>query len=131
MSNAKGMAALDAQIERIHELADLGKRSAPAAARAVEVAFHKQIAAGKDAEGKAWPKTQDGEPALQGAGKNLVVVAVGASVFARLTAWHARHNNGTAKGGVQRAIFPRQGLPRTFADAVRAEVTKEFREIMS
>lgn len=130
MNNARGFAALDQQVARLRELSELAKKSAPAAAEAVEAAFKAQIARGVDAEGKAWPKTQDGQQALRGAAKSLVVVHVGSTVFARLSKHVARHNNGTARGGIERAIFPKRGLPAHLAKAVRSEVSEQFAEIM-
>lgn len=130
MSNTTAMAELDGHIKRVQELADLGKRSAPAVARAVDKVFQRQIAAGTDANGKAWVPTRDGGKPLAGAGKNLVVVAVGATVFARLTNHVARHNNGRARGGIARPILPTEGLPTEMARAIKAVMVDEFNDAM-
>jgi hypothetical protein len=122
--------ALNERIAALEELAHLGAKAAPAAAQAVERVFERQIATGRDPNGKVWEPRQDGGQPLKTAAKALRVAGVGTKILCVLTGYIARHNKGTAKGGIVRAIFPAKGLPPELEKAVRTEVTKEFREIM-
>jgi hypothetical protein len=47
-------------------------------------------------------------------------------VFCRLVGHVARHNNGRARGGVVRAIFPRTGLPSDMSAAIKRVVGELF-----
>lgn len=129
-SNASAFAALDAQIARLGDLRELTRAAAPDAAREVERTLKEQIAAGTDAEGKAWPRNEDGSQPLQTAAKSLTVVPVGATVFCRLTGHIARHHRGIARGGVERAIFPAKGIPPRMAARIRAVLARRFEATM-
>lgn len=119
------MDALLASLARVGSLVD---DAGPAVAQSLARAIRQQVAAGTDPDGKPWPRTKAGDQALQTAAQNLRVVNVGATVFARLTQHVARHNNGTARGGVQRQILPSFGLPAPYARAIKAALDRQFLE---
>lgn len=121
-----GQADLDAMIARVRALDGFVKRAAPAVAHALEAEMHTQISAGTDPDGKAWQRTQDGQQPLRKAANDLRVVVIGAKVFAALKGHVARHNNGTARGGIARPVLPGRGLPTRYAQAIRSALTKEF-----
>jgi hypothetical protein len=123
-----GARELDDMLARIRGLSELTLGSAPAVADAVETVIRKQIKQGRSAEGETWQKTKEGGRPLQRAEKALAVVAVGQTVFARLTGPEARHNSGTARGGVVRPILPVEGLPRDMVEAIRDAVVAEFKD---
>ena len=129
-SNAAAFASLAAHIERVEALAALAPAAAQDVAEAVESELQRQIAAGTDADGKAWPRREDGGRPLAGAGKALTVVAAGKRVIAQLRGHIARHHRGIARGGVERPIFPAKGLPPRLAGVVRDSITKAFRRTM-
>lgn len=128
MSEA-GFAALDAHIARLRGL-DLARRAAPDAARAVQDELRRQIAAGVDPDGKPWPRTQDGRKPLATAEKALAVGAVGTTIVLRLRGHVARHHRGIARGGIERQILPRRGIPQAMDRAIRRVLADHFREAM-
>jgi hypothetical protein len=119
---------MDALLDSLARVGGLVDDAAPAVAQGLARAIRQQVAAGTDPDGKPWPRTKDGDQALQDAAKNLRVVNVGATVFARLTQHVARHNNGTARGGVQRQILPASGVPAPYARAIKAALDRQFLE---
>jgi hypothetical protein len=120
-----GMAEI---LESLKALGKLTTDAAPAVSDALEGAIRRQITAGKDPDGKTWRPTKEGEQPLKTAAKALVVVPVGSVVFARLVGHIARHNNATARGGVERQVLPSGGVPPTYARAIRAALDKAFAE---
>lgn len=125
------MAALDAHIARVRGLGDLAIEAAPECAVELEDALHAQIARGEDPDGEKWPPRKDtGEQPLQGAAKALAVAPIGKMVFCRLRGPEARHHLGRAKGGTVRRILPVQGLPDHLAQAVKAGLTRKFKQRM-
>lgn len=124
------LSALDAHIERVRGLGSLARQAAPVVAEAVEAELERQIKAATDPSGKAWAERQEGGKALATADKALVVVPIGTRVFARLKGHIARHNNGTAKGGLVRQILPTSGLPARLAQVVKGAVEQTFERVM-
>lgn len=120
------LAALDAHIARVKALGHLGTTAAPRVARTVERFFKLNIAAARGPDGKAWKLREDGGKALTTEAGALRVVVVDAVIFARLTGYMARHNNGTARGGVDRPTFPARGIPAALARAITADLTATF-----
>jgi hypothetical protein len=122
---------LDSMIENIRTLPQLGIEAAPAAAKAWRETIVDQISKGVDPDGVAWArrKSDDG-PVLQGAADKLSVVATGATLFARLTDYVARHHLGRARGGVVRRILPLAGIPSAAKVAIKAKLDEAFRKHM-
>lgn len=130
MSNASANAAIDAHIERLEALGELATAAAPDVSDAVEAELLRQISAGTDAEGKPWQRREDGGQPLKTAGKALSIAAVGKRVVAILRGHVARHHRGTARGGIERHIFPTDGLPPRLARVVKDAVVKAFEHTM-
>jgi hypothetical protein len=124
-------AALDAHIARIRKLGELAKDSAPEVAVAVKGELGAQIAAGTDPDGKPWPPTQAGTPALQNAAAALKVRSVGDVVIAEITGHHALHHQGRVRGGVRRQILPTEGIPATVEKAIEKVVGDKFKRTMA
>jgi len=124
-----GLAELDAMIERVRRLPELGKRAAPEVARVVESELHRTIAAGTTPYGEAWPLTQTGTRPLTHAANAVAVVAVGSTVFVRLTGPEARHHLGRGRGGVRREVIPTRGIPDRMAEQIRTVLGDAFREL--
>lgn len=123
--------ALDAHISRIRYLSELGQRSAPSVAKALERELGAQIAAGVDPNGKPLQPTKEGKTPLTGAAKALRVRPIGSVVLATLEGPEALHHQGRARGGVRRQILPTGGaIPPTVERAVKTAVTAEFRRTM-
>ncbi len=122
------MTSIDDMASWLDGLPRLTARAAPLAAEALEGVIRHQITRGLSPSGAPWRKTEEGRQPLQGAAKALVVVPVGRAIVARLQGHVARHNNGTARGGVERQILPTKGLPREYADALRGAITRAFEE---
>lgn len=127
-----------AELDRMTRmLGGLGKAlvedSAPALGEILLNDVRNTTRAGTDAYGNPWPKTQDGEPALEHTPEAIKLLVQGSKITLRLEGYRARHHRGYAQGGVQRAVLPTQGLipPKTvrkmhralekrFADATKA-----------
>lgn len=122
---------LDAMIATIRKLPELGKQAAPDVAAAVEADLQRTIAAGTTPDGKPWKLTQDGERPLTGAAKALAVVAVGTTVFVRLTGPEARHHLGRGRGGVVREVIPTKRIPAKMATAIRSVLERHFTAMTS
>lgn len=114
-------AKVNSWIERLRALPEMAERCAPDAAEGVHRAINVQIAQGTDPFGKPWPPRQeDGQKALQTAGKAVTVVAGGRStIYCRVTGYIGRHNLGRAKGGTMRRILPVSGIPRSYSAAIK------------
>ena len=120
---------LDAMIATISSLPELGKRAAGDVALAVAAELHRTIAAGTTPAGEPWQPTKDGARPLTGAAKALVVVAVGSTIYVRLTGPEARHHLGRGRGGVVREVIPTKQIPAAMARAIRAELGKHFADV--
>lgn len=127
---ANGDASLNAMLERLRKLPELGTEAAPSVADAVRDQLEKTIDAGTTAEGKSWERTKDGKQPLRNAAKALAVVAVDSTIFARLTGHIARHHLGRARGGVVRQILPTEGIPSGMAKAIKTVLVEEFEDVM-
>lgn len=127
---SSGDTQLNSMLEKLRRLPELATQAAPKVAEAVRDELEKSIAAGTTPEGKAWERTKDGKQPLEGAAKALAVVAVGSTVFARLTGHIARHHLGRARGGVVRPILPTEGLPKDMAKAIKTVLVDEFTGLM-
>jgi hypothetical protein len=123
-------ASFNVMLERLRKLPELGTQAAPSVANAVRGQLERSIASGSTPDGKAWEKTKDGKQPLATAAKALAVVAVGATVFARLTGHIARHHLGRARGGVVRQILPTEEIPSEMAKAIKAVLVEEFKDVM-
>ena len=128
--NTIGFAALDAHIARVRSLGTLRKDAAPEIADDLRSELERQIAAGVDPDGKAWPRTQDGRKALATAASSLRVASLGSTVIARLSGPVARHNNARARGGLERRILPTKITP-AISKLVRAVLARRFREALT
>lgn len=128
MSNARAAAAFERWIAKVESLGELVPDAAPSVAEEVADLMRDNIAAGRDPYGDAWKAREDGGQPLRTAAKALRVAAVGTTIFCRLAGHIARHNNGRARGGVERAIFPKRGIPRAMSDAIRRTVARAFAE---
>ncbi len=117
---------LEAMIRNLRELATLVPDATPDAAKAVERELGAQISEGVDPDGKPWPLTKDGRPALERAARALRVRPVGMTIVARLEGHHALHNRGWVRGGVRRQILPSSGVPARLANAIRDALTERF-----
>lgn len=127
---AEGAAVLDSWIARLRELPKFADRAAGEVAPVLEQELLANVANGVGPDGQAWPLTQDGRVALQGARRGLTVRAVGSVVVARLEGIYARHHRGAVRGGVRRPILPSGKTPATIVRAVREVVTREFQRTM-
>jgi hypothetical protein len=123
-----GDAAMQRMIDRIRAMPGMCKRAAPEAADAVHEVIDRQIAAATDPNGEPWaPRKEDGAKALQTAGKALVVVPVGSKIVMRIHRGHiGRHHHGRVKGGVERRILPKKGIPKTYAAAIKKTLDDTF-----
>lgn len=122
--------ALDEHIARLRKLPDLSKIAAPTVARVVEAELERQIAAGTDPQGKAWEPRQEGGKALATGAAALTVYPMGTKVVCKLKGHVARHDLGTAKGGLVRQILPTKGLPPRLARAVKEATFEVFDAVM-
>lgn len=126
-----GFSELDAMIARLNSLSTLTTDAAPEVAHAFEQELQGQIAAATGPDGSAWAPKKDGTGRpLATAGKALAVVAIGSTVFARLTGHIARHNNGRARGGVTRQILPTKEIPAPVVRAIKRVLAENFQERM-
>jgi hypothetical protein len=126
--NADALAALDAVIEAARNLQHAPEALAKAIAPELRKEIEGNIAAGRDPEGNAWPKTKAGEKPLKNAAKALAVRTSGATVIAEITGPEALHHLGLARGHVQRRILPRQvtpGVARAAEVALQALAPRE------
>lgn len=128
--NLAGHAALTKQIERLQRLPELARRAAPAVATTLKAEVLAQVARQQGPDGRAWPKTQAGKPALQGLARSLSARAVGTVVLLRLVGIHARHHLGAVRGKVKRPVLPTNRIPDPAVRAIDTVVTKEFRQTM-
>ena len=124
------LAELDALIARVRKLPELAQRAAPDVARVVEAELHRTIAAGTTPYGEPWKLTQDGAKPLVHAADALAVVAVGTTIYVRLTGPEARHHLGRGRGGVKREVIPTRGIPPRMAAPIRAAIGRCFTELV-
>lgn len=127
---AEGAATLDSWIARLRDLRRLPERAAELVAPALERELLANVANGVGPDGAAWPLTQDGRVALQGARRGLTVRAVGSVALARLEGIFARHHRGAVRGGVRRPILPSGKTPAPIVVAIREVVAREFQRTM-
>lgn len=120
------MSDLDAMIATIRKLPELGKQAAPDLALAIENELQRTIAAGTTPDGEPWKLTKDGDKPLTHAAKAMTVVAVGSTIFVRLTGPEARHHLGRGRGGVVRQVIPTDHIPAKMADAMRSVLARHF-----
>ena len=111
---------------KVAALGALAKDAAPDVADALETAVRRQIGAGETPDGQQWPPTQEGEQPLKTAANALRVAAIGGVVYVRLVGHIARHNNARARGGIERLILPKAGVPRRYERAIAQAVTRRF-----
>lgn len=119
--------AFDEWIDRVRSLPELAREAAPEVSADMEAEFKRQIGAATDPNGKAWEERREGGKALANAAAALTVVPVGTRVIARIKGYIARHNNGTAKGGLVRQILPGKGLPARLERTVRDAVNRAWK----
>lgn len=121
---------MDDWIARLRELEELPSRSAPKVAVALDRELHANVAREVGPDGKPWPPTEAGTPALKNLDSHLRVKAVGSVVIAELEGHYARHHLGAVRGRKKRPILPSGELTAPMARAVKSVVTGEFRAIM-
>jgi hypothetical protein len=127
---ANSHAELNAQIARLRELPGLVGRIAPDVAEALEDELVAQAGRQEGPDGKPWPKTESGKPALEHMRAHLRVRAVGTTVVARLEGHYALHDLGAGRGGVRRRTLPSSGIPDPVARAIDRIATAEFAATM-
>lgn len=121
------MSSIEEMVEQLERIGELPRTAARDAAAALEKVAQRQIASGTSPTGVPWVKTQEGEQPLKNAASSLVVIAVDNVIFMRLKGHVARHNNGTARGRIERQVLPRAGLPPTYAKAIKSVVVGAFK----
>ena len=119
-------AVLTSEIARLDRLTELPQVVMPRLARAIEAQIHANISAGRAPDGRAWPKTKEGEAALTNAAKAVTVSASGNTIIVRVAGVEARHDLGRIRGRVQRQIIPHGSLPAPMAAAIKRVVDEEF-----
>ena len=118
MSNAQGFATLEEWINKLETLPDGIKAIAQELAPKVKEALDEQIAAGTDAEGKAWAPRKDGGRALVNAAKAITVKAIDNVILITLTGPEVFHQWGTRRVP-RRSILPIGSLPAKLGNAIR------------
>jgi hypothetical protein len=119
-----------AMIAKLRALKEMPANAAPDCAKAVRESLQSTISAGTTAYGEPWQKTQEGKQALQTAADSLRVASIGHRVFAAVTGHIGRHNNGTAKGGVERRILPIKEIPARMAQRIAKAISRTFETII-
>lgn len=104
--------------------------AAPVIAQKFEEQLRRNIAAGKTPDGQPWEPTEEGKPALRGAGKALRASADGTVIVAELNGPEALHHAGRAKGGVKRQILPDREIPDPLNAAIKETLGDKFREVL-
>jgi hypothetical protein len=127
---ADGEQTLARWIAQLNELGELPARSAPKIAVALKREIEANVARQVGPDGKPWPATEAGTPALKNVGSHLRVVAVGSVVIAELEGHYARHHLGAVRGKRKRQILPSGKLTEPMTRAVKSVVTGEFHAIM-
>jgi len=122
-----GAAVLAGPLEALRAIEGLAARAAPAVAVELERQILGNVRAQRDPDGKAWPKTLDGDPALAGVSKDLRVRAIGSRVVATISGIGARHNLGAVKGGRLRQILPSLRVPGAMAEAIKVVLGNEIK----
>lgn len=128
--NAAAMAEMQAMIDKIYALTDLGNKAAPSVAKVVRRDIEGTIARGLTSEGNPWKRTQDGDRPLKNAAQALRVASIGSVIYARIVGVEARHHKGRVKGGQKRSILPVKGVPPRMALAIKAALDAAFLEVM-
>jgi hypothetical protein len=131
--NAVAMAELQAMINKIIELPDLGKKAAPNVAKVVRRDIEGTIARGTTSEGNPWKRTEHGDKPLKNAAQALRVASISDVIYARIVGVEARHHKGAVKGGVKRSILPARNndIPARMAALIRRVLEEEFLEAIS
>lgn len=129
MGNAAAFAALQAHIDRVRSIPDLGRVAAPEIAQVLEREVLANVARQVGPDGKPWPPTEAGTPALQHTSAALTVRALGAKVVASLKGVHARHHHGRVRGGKARPILPIELSP-AMAETISGVLERGYREHM-
>jgi hypothetical protein len=116
-----------AMIAKLRALSEMPENAAPSVAAVVRESLRSTISAGTTAYGEPWELTKDGRQALRTAANNLRVTSIGHRVFAAVTGYIGRHNNGTSNGGVERRILPKSAIPR----AMSARITRALADVFA
>jgi len=122
-----GAAVLAGPLAALRAIEGLAERAAPAVARELERQILANVAASRDPDGRAWPRTLDGHAPLQGVAKDLRVTARGSRVVATISGVGARHNLGAVKGGRLRQVLPSLRVPGAMAEAIKSAVDDEIK----
>lgn len=126
MSGDSDMARM---LDKLREMEAIPSTAAPGVAVAVRESLQATISAASTPYGTPWELTKDGKKPLRTAGESLRVTSIGNRVFAALTGHVARHNNGTAKGGVDRQVLPRRTIPRAMSARIAKVLSEVFIDI--
>lgn len=122
--------AFDLALARLRALPGMLARAAAEIAPELRAEITRNVAAQLGPDGKAWPDTADGRPALRGVGAALDVRAEGTTIVATLDGHHARHHFGWVRGGKRRPVLPSRALPAPFVRAVETVLAREFARTM-
>lgn len=122
---------LETRAARIRALAGMGKRALPVAAAAVADVIAGHVARGEGPDGKPWRRTAAGDVPLRNAAAAVTVRTVGSTIVQRVTGPEARHDTGTARGGIRRPILPVGALPVDQGAAIGRAVDDVFRRTVT
>jgi hypothetical protein len=126
--NDAAMSELQAMINKIIELPELGKKAAPDVAKVVRRDIEGTISRGTSSEGHPWRPTQEGKKPLQHAAQALRSASIGDVIYVRLVGVEARHHKGRVKGGQKRQILPVAGVPPRMAALIQKVLSDAFLE---
>ena len=128
--NAAGFRALESRIAMMKVLVDLPDECVPGVARAIEQEAHRTLAAGTDPDGKAWTPKQDGGAFRFVKPSDIIVGSFGRTIITRIRTRHVvLHNNGYARGEVERRVIPSKRIPASMAVAIKRACVEEFRKL--
>jgi hypothetical protein len=123
--------SLDSILAKLKSLEGMPEKAAPEVAYTVREFLTNTIAEGTTAEGKQWKPTLEGERPLKTAAAHLKVTSIGPRIFVALTGHVARHNNGTAKGRIQRKILPSKTLPSKMSKKIEETLYEVFQDLIT
>jgi len=123
-------ASLDRYLAKLEELGAQPRTIGPVAARAIERETDDQIARGVDPDGKPWPLTKDDSRPLANAAKAVSVRAVNGAVVMTVTGPEALHNEGKARGRIERRIIPSGSLPAPLSRVLSETIDADRARIM-
>lgn len=123
---------LQRMIESLQELGTLNTVAAPDAAREVLEVLEDNCRRHQDPYGVPWPpRKKDGEPALDGAEKQLYCAAIDNRILMRVKGPYARHHLGKGKGETFRRQIPdRPKLPQNIIDAITRALSRHFNRMV-